>query len=639
MKLGTVGRQFGVLVLAVGLAACGGKGFGTGGAGPGGGNGASDTASTITLLASSPQLNSSASSAASGLTITALVKDANNNLVSGAPVTFSSNLGAVQVTQGTTDASGAATATLTTGGDPTNQTIVVTAASANVTQTVNVQESGTSLNISGPTVVGMVDTQTFKVTLADSSGQGIAGRTIMLASTLGNGVNPAAQVTDTNGEASFKYVASNSGTDTLTATGLGQTKSTAVSISASRLTFQTPQSSVDIPFNQIQPVNVQYVLNGAPVNGATINFSTTRGTVNAARSASVTTNSSGIASVSLVSDGSDGAGGVIVSAQVGGGGPSATLPVQFVSTTPATVVVQADPSTIQTNETSTILAVVRDSNDNLVKGARVDFNLSDITGGTLSAGFGITDDLGRVTVSYQATSSTSAADGVKISALVDGTSITAAKPATITVTGKALRITLGTGNKVDIPSETEYQLPYSVLVTDAAGNPPPTGTDFRLYIQSVAYQKGSQVFSTAGGSYEASYTITPATSHPVGSTFFNGFGGCANEDLNLNGILDLDPDEDFNGNTILDPGNVASVPPTVTLDATGSGNFVITYPKDHAYWVQVSLKAIASVAGTETTTIRNIVLPGAAADYSTVGVAPPGQISPYGIDATCNDAK
>ena len=67
----------------------------------------------------------------------------------------------------------------------------------------------------------------------------------------------------------------------------------------------------------------------------------------------------------------------------------------FVATTPASIDVQASPSTIQTNGQSTIIAIVRDANNNLVEGQTVDFQLTDKTGGSISVASAVTDVQGQ----------------------------------------------------------------------------------------------------------------------------------------------------------------------------------------------------------------------------------------------------
>ena len=103
-----------------------------------GGTGSTGTksAAAVTATASVASIPSDGSSNAE---ITALVRDANNNLVANVPVTFTATSGGVAVTQATTDASGAAKATLSTAGDSSLRSITVTVAAGALNSNVKVQ--------------------------------------------------------------------------------------------------------------------------------------------------------------------------------------------------------------------------------------------------------------------------------------------------------------------------------------------------------------------------------------------------------------------------------------------------------------------------------------------------------------------
>lgn len=126
---------------ALALAACGGGGdskFSDPGTTPGtgGGGGTGPTVAAVTATSSVPSLPSDGSVTAE---ITALVRDATNNLVPDVPVTFTASSGGIAVTQGTTDSAGAAKATLSTAGDSSLRTITVTVTASGMQATVNVQ--------------------------------------------------------------------------------------------------------------------------------------------------------------------------------------------------------------------------------------------------------------------------------------------------------------------------------------------------------------------------------------------------------------------------------------------------------------------------------------------------------------------
>jgi hypothetical protein len=60
----------------------------------------------------------------------------------------------------------------------------------------------------------------------------------------------------------------------------------------------------------------------------------------------------------------------------------------------------------------------------------------------------------------------------------------------------------------------------------------------------------------------------------------------------------------------------------------------VTYPRDHAYWVEVMLVASTTVQGTQSSTSSTFMLPGVVGDYN-CGISPPGPVSPYGVANTC----
>lgn len=127
-----------MLMCGFALAGCGGgdgdDAFRPPGGGGGGGGGA--TAAQLTAQAS---VGSIASSGGQTATITAFARDANNNLIANVPVTFTATSGGLSGMTPVTDAAGAATATLSTAGDPTTRAITVTATSGNLTANVVVQ--------------------------------------------------------------------------------------------------------------------------------------------------------------------------------------------------------------------------------------------------------------------------------------------------------------------------------------------------------------------------------------------------------------------------------------------------------------------------------------------------------------------
>ena len=118
--------------------------------------------------------------------------------------------------------------------------------------------------------------------------------------------------------------------------------------------------------------------------------------------------------------------------------------MEFVATQPTLLNLQASPDTVPTLGQSTITAVLRDAQGNLVANQTVDFQLQDTTGGSLSVGSAITDLQGIAQSTYTAGSIVSATNGVTITGTVPGTSVPAVT-ATLTVGGRTVFLVFGTG--------------------------------------------------------------------------------------------------------------------------------------------------------------------------------------------------
>ncbi|MFM2289337.1 MAG: hypothetical protein RL684_2480 [Pseudomonadota bacterium] len=570
---------------------------------------------TVSVVTSDPQIPSDGSKSA---TITALVRDANNNVVQGAPVSFQASSGAISALAAQTDATGSAKATLAAGSDPSNRTITVTVNSGSASTTIQVLVVGTTLSISGPQSLILGGSGSYTVVLANSAGQGIPNATVAVTSALGNMVSMP-PVTNVNGQTTFTVTAANGGSDSLTATALGLQKAYAVSVSTDSFTFSTPPNSTSVNLGVSQAVTVNWLSSGAPKAGQTITFSATRGTLSAA---TAVTDASGNATVNISSTS---AGPSIVSAT--GTGVSAQVTINFVATTPSQVAVQAGPATVAIGGSSTITATVRDASNNLVDGATVDFQvLSDPTSGTLQAASAVTS-AGIATTSYTAGQTSSGANGVQIKATVRGTAITGT--VSVTVGGQTVFLSLGTGNTVDINQGLAvYQITYTVFAVDATGaalaNVPIT-----LSVLPVAYGKGA-LGCPGGTNWTPVYTT--AANDPAA---YSGRTLCKNEDTDYTGNINSLVGKDYNTNGKLDPGNVAVVAPSsASTNAAGRVDVTITYPRDHSYWVMVSLVAKTTVGGTESSATSTFLLVGADVDYK-CNIGPPGPVSPYGIATTC----
>lgn len=603
---------------------------------------------TLTLQTDSPQIPSDGSKFA---TISAVLRDANNVALPGVTVSFAVDSGTLTPTQPVTDSTGTAKATVTASPDPTDRTITVTGtASSAQPSKVPVVVVGTTLSVTGPSALVLNNVGNYQVVLKDSAGKGIPGAPVTLTSANGNTITTASTplLTDSNGQAQFTLTAissANGGIDTVSAKALGLIATEAVLVSSEQFSITTPATTpTNVFLNAAQQISATWLNGGKAVaDGTPVNFSSTRGTLTAAVAGTV----GGVATVSISSTTS---GPGVVTAT--GTGVSAQTTIDFIATTPSQISVQASPQSVAIHGQSTITATVRDAQNNPVQGQTVNFTLSvDTTGGQLASSTATTDAQGIATTVYTAGNTTSGANGVTITATVQGTSVTG--PVTLTVGGQAVFLSLGTGNTINSPDQATYSITYAVLALDAQGaglsNAPIT-----LRVLPVNYVKG---FRQWNGTTWATISTTKGTdpySSPAGQQ------ACANEDTDYTGnISSLDPagavpmctdlvsgvsipghKKDYNCNGILDPGNVAAVSPNSgTTDANGELLVTVTYPKDHAYYVTVQLVATTSVAGTQSSTSATFLLPGAAADFNSQTTGPPGPVSPYGQAAICADPR
>ncbi len=629
------------ITVSTALVACGGGG---GSAGVSSGGAGGGTAATPATPASSPAeiatltpaivevLTSTNSLQSAGVeaVITAFVKNSSNVGLSGQAVTFSASTGTVQLISGTTDASGAASAKLIAGINKANRNIVVTVSSGSAKGEITVPVTGTSVTIAGEASLQISTaakpvSSLYTFQAKDSSNNPVSGAALTLTSTLGNSLSASNVVTDAKGTATVTYTPARAGADSLRVAGLGVTAETAIAVSAVDFSVLSPAPNVTIPIGTSQVVTFQYQLAGVGQAGRTVTFSTTRGTITP-----IVPNTLPAGQYSATLSSAT-AGQATVIAQIAGVG-SASLPVEFVAVTPATVVVQSNPGAVSPNTTgttnqSTIEAVVRDAAGNPVKDRQINFTLTqDLSNGRLSSGSALTNSNGQASVQFIAGPSSTPNDGVVVTAVdaLTGKSGTTK----LTVSAKALFITLGFGNEISNLDETTYSKAFSVYVTDAngvaVGNQQVT-----LSVIPTLYGKGRLQQDPAS----ALFSWIPIET----STF------CPNEDAllglgsagYLNGILNAG--EDFNNNGRLDPGNVAvAAPGSVTTDANGRATFALQYGEQFAPWVIVNIEARAVVSGTESRRSLSYGLVGSAADFNSPS-GPAGINSPFGSATDCSN--
>lgn len=608
-------KALGGLLLAGTLVACGGGGGSAGSNpnNPGGGQGATPPAA-VEVFTSAAELSTAS---ASSITFTVLAKDANNNALPGQTVTFSANSGnlvGAQPAPATGPAGEPVTSvSLQPGTDRSNRDITVNVTAGGVTRQVVIPVTGTTLSLAGDSSVLLGGNASYTARAADSAGQPIAGATLTLTSSLGNALSPQTATTNAQGAATFAYTGTRAGNDVLTVRGLGASATATVAISADQFSFETPASGASIAVGASQAVGVRLLAGGSPVVGQTVTFNTTRGTLSPAVA---TTDASGRASTVVTSNSS---GPATVSAQTASA--QVNLPVNFVATQPANLVLQANPGAVAPNAAgattnqATLLATVRDPSGNPVAGRVVNFTaLDDPSNGSIAPASAVTDAGGQAQAQFIAGPLSTANNGVRVQATVQGSAISGT--AALTVNAQALFISIGTGNVINNVSPTVYSKEYSVYVTDANGAPAANRV-VALSVYPDVYSKGRLAYN--GTTWEP---VSPVA--------------CANEDVDRDGILD--PGEDTNGDNRLTPGLPVSVSPgSVTTNASGFATFTLQYGENFAPWLSVTITARTAVGGTESVKSAPFPIVGAASDFTEEDIPPAGVISPFGVGASCTD--
>lgn len=623
--------------------------------------GTTPTAASLTLAATPASVKTDNSSPAT-VTVTAL--SSTNAVIPNVVVTLGADTGVLGSASVTTGTNGQATFTFNSGVTTKfNRTASITATAGSTLQTLPVPITGSTLTMTTATSGAVT---TLAATAKDAGGNPASGQTVSFTITGGSGaLSAATATTNTSGVATVNFTTSATGTasvraDWLNSPGTTSTASVtntfAVSTSGGVFSLLIPASSPSaVTLGATQAVTVQVpttILTASDV--AKVRFSTSLGTwqSNGANTQTVPFTTAGTYTQTFVAganagnanvqiDALDLNGAVLSSAQ-------AVLSLSASAASASTISLQANvtsisPSTGSSSSTAALTAMVRDANGNPVGNAPVLFQLLNPSGSG--------EQVTPVTVMTAATAANGQAVGQALSTYIAGTlpttqasqiqaSVIGSSPlvssiTTITVGGTAGSIAIGTSTTIaSVNSNTAYQLPVTLLVTDSNGNAV-SGATVSLSLWATEYAKGVRN-STCGPAYAPG---------PLAD------GGFPNEDTNENLILDAGEDVDGPGaglvvsvssatppvttvtcgpnNTGPTSGNcfgapdgvlwppssaAGSVPQTVTTGSDGTASFNLTYLKDYASWLKIRLRARTTVQGTETTSVYSTVLPISQAD-------------------------
>jgi len=581
----------------------------------------SEEPASLELYANSIQL---ASSGSDEVELIALVKNEQSVLMEGVEVSFSAASGdgvELQLTQPETAADGTARAILTSQNDASNRTVTITAGAGSLTQTVEITIAGTEVTINGASSVILNDSVDYTIRVQDSDGTSILNQDVVLSAV--NGTLSSTTVnTGANGQATVSYTASTSGEDTITAAALNAETSFTVQVQQDEFNFVNLPTE-EVPLGQTQTITVQWRQDNTPVVGQNVTFSASRGVI--AGNATVVTDAEGQASIdisannagisSITASASDGSGNVLV---------SALTQIEFIATTPHTLIADASPDIIGPDgQTSTISAVVRNVDGNLVKNSVVNFSVSDVSTGFVSPSQATTDSKGIATTVFTS-GSVSTQDAVVVTAFVaDDPAID--DEVVLTVGARAFDISLGTGNELEEATSTSYLKRFGVFVSDSAGQPV-SGVNLTASVAPVKYVNG--------GEYRTGFWVfDDDASQWVAIVNQN----CETEDVNDNGILDTTPrDEDTNEDGMLTPGLIGTIAfanGAAVTDENGYAELEYRYPRSYAIWYDAVISVFGQSTGSEASAKMRYTLSISADDVTDEGASPPA--NPFGVTDQC----
>ncbi|MEJ0037208.1 MAG: Ig-like domain-containing protein [Gammaproteobacteria bacterium] len=332
------------------MVACGGGGddskFETPPSGGGGTTTGAPAAVTVTTSAATLPSDGTANA-----TITAYVRDANNALLKDVAVTFGASSGGMAPASATTDASGAATTTVSLAGDASLRTIAVTASVGALQAATSVQviapggggggTTGTATSLSVTTDTATIPTTgsaSIKAYVRDASNALISGVPVTFSATSG-GVAPASVTSDANGVAATSLnTAGDPALRTITVTARTGNLTASVNVAVvtttggttgtvSTLTLATSRPTIPSDGSANATITA-YVRNAsnALISGVPVTFTASSGGVTPA---SASSDASGAAATVLSTAGDTALRTVTITASAGG--LTATTNVQVVS--------------------------------------------------------------------------------------------------------------------------------------------------------------------------------------------------------------------------------------------------------------------------------------------------------------------
>ena len=578
----------------------------------------SEEPASLQFYASAVQL---ASSGSDDIELIALIKNEQSVLMEGVVVNFSASNEAgveLQLTQSTTTADGTARALVSTQNDASNRTVTLTAQTGALVKTVDILITGTEVTINGANSVILNDTAEYTLRVQDSDGVAIVNQTILLEAENGT-LSETSVNTGADGQATITYTATTSGEDTITASSLNASVEFELEVQQDEFSFVVVPDE-EISLNEAATISVQWLQDGTPAVGNNVTFSTSRGEIIGA--ALVTTDADGIASISIESDNAGFASITATGTEAGNESTvNAVTQVEFIAVEPFTLIADATPDIIGPDgQTSTITAVVRDPSGNLVKNTVVNFNVDDVSTGSISPSQSTTDSSGIASTVFTS-GAPSSEDAVIVRASV-ASDETITDEVYMTVGDRAFDISIGTGNEIEEPDSTTYLKRFAVFVSDSAGQPV-SGVELTA--------SGTPVKYSDGGTYRKGFSDwdEDESIHVLYVT-----ATCQNEDIDGDGILDAG--EDSNSDGFLTPGIVGTLTfaDTSVTDENGQAELEYRYPASYGGWYDIVITIFGQSTGSEASQNHYYSLGISSDDLTNEGAGLPA--NPFGSEGNCS---
>ncbi|MDA3833329.1 MAG: Ig-like domain-containing protein [Spirochaetales bacterium] len=546
-------------------------------------------------------------------TITAVVLDADRAPVKGIAVKFTTtagdgSAGAGQISASTqlTDENGAAEITFSAGvGDKRNQIVTIEATVEEVgTKQIPIQVTGSYLTVSAEGETNLqVGGETSKLNIAvyDAGNNPVFEAPVNLSlstdSTGVVGIDPVSGQTDINGEFTVNIAGIINGTAAVQVEALGAMGLQSYTIDDPNKLFRIIEPTSDLVglstgedlIVRVTSPGYDRVVFGTTIGGwdngtsKVIEKSVVNGQATAVFSAvdaGTATIQAYPASNPTISD----------SIKIAISAPSSeAAKISFQSTSSVVA-----PSTPDVKNSVTLIAKITNSRNQIVKGGAVLFGIENPTGGGeyVSPAIAFSDESGIVTSMFTSGSLVAGADGVEVTAQLINNG--ASDSVSIVISGQAASVVIGRSTEIESINEgTSYQLPMSLLVTDANGSP--------VKQASVSLNLWPSQYSV--GVWVPKLTLSNTECYPVYEETRN------NEDVNKN--LILDEGEDINQDGQLTPPLPAAgaIPDILVTDENGVANFYLVYLKSSAAWIKDEITATTVVSGTETASTYRLTLP------------------------------